>query len=81
MEQAAILKYLGEVERHVAQGLKHVERQIALIEELKRCGHDTGNAVSFLATLKQTQLSHEQHRDRLVRELRPEDNPVALPQA
>jgi hypothetical protein len=60
---------LAQAERHVAEGKEHIDRQMVIIAELERDGHDTATAKEFLATLKQTQQLHESHRQHVLSEL------------
>ena len=68
---------LYRVERHVALGDARIAKQLALIEQLGRDGHDTRAAQAFLATIEETQRLHIQHRDRLAREYRTPTAPPA----
>jgi hypothetical protein len=54
---------LAQAEANVAKP-EHVARQRALITDLERLGHD-----ALLKVFSETQMLHEQHRDRLRREL------------
>jgi len=60
---------LAEAERNVALGRFHLDRQIQIVAELERDGHDATAARELLETFKDSQEQHEAHRDRLLREL------------
>jgi hypothetical protein len=51
------------------QGAAHIQKQLALIDELARDGHDTSSAKELLDVLRETQRMHEQDRDRIMREV------------
>jgi hypothetical protein len=59
---------LAQAEANVAKP-EHVARQRALITDLERLGHDATFAKGLLKVFSETQMLHEQHRDRLHREL------------
>jgi hypothetical protein len=69
MEQAIPAEHLRQARDHVAQGEEHIRRQRALIAQLERDGYETALAKQLLATLEETQVLHEQDRERLIREL------------
>jgi len=60
---------LAQAERHLAEGKGHIDRQVMIIAELERDGHDTTTAKEFLATLEQAQQPHESHRQHVLSEL------------
>jgi hypothetical protein len=47
----------------------HVADQRDVVEQLERDGHDSTTARDLLVTLLRSQQLHEEHRDRLKREL------------
>ena len=57
------------MDRHVAQGERHVARQLELIEWLKSKGHPTGLAEKLLADFQSTLEQHRAHRDLMRREM------------
>jgi hypothetical protein len=57
------------VERHVAQGERHLSSQRAIIERLGIAGLDTTDAESLLRQFQGTLAMHIAHRERLHREL------------
>jgi hypothetical protein len=62
-------RHLAQAENDVRAGRAHVERQIGLLAELERDGHDTAQAKDLLATFREALSQHEAHRDRLLAEL------------
>jgi hypothetical protein len=60
---------LAEVERHMVQGETHLAKQLTLIAELERHGHDTRGAHAVLTTMRETQALHQQDRERILRKL------------
>jgi hypothetical protein len=67
MAQDVLQQHLAQAERHMAQGVVHLARQRALITELDRAGHNTEEARAILESLMETQLLHQQDRERLLR--------------
>jgi hypothetical protein len=65
MDRVELQQHLAETEQHIAQGVAHLARQRALIDELGHGGHDTEEARAILDTLMETQVLHEQDRERL----------------
>ena len=65
MDQGA-LQHLAQVERHIARGFVHLARQRELIAEQDRAGYDTEEARAILDTLMQTQVVHQEDRERLL---------------
>lgn len=63
-------EHLAMTERHVALGIGLIARQVAVVADLRRGGHDTEQAAELLQLLEETQMLHKDHRDRLCRELR-----------
>jgi hypothetical protein len=68
-DRAAALRRLELSNTHVAEGVRRVERQAALISGLERDGHDTVQAKELLEQLKTTLALQIEHRDRILREL------------
>jgi hypothetical protein len=54
--------------RHMREGQKNVTRQQAVVERLRRDGHDTTQAEALLKTFWETLQEHVQHVDLLRRE-------------
>ena len=69
MERETLLSQLAEVEKHIALGKLHIDRQIEIIDELERTGQSAGNERSLLATFRSLLAEHEARRARLVRRL------------
>lgn len=69
MDRAMLQKHLAIAERHIAQGVKLLAKQEALIAELARHNHDTEGARAVLATMRETQTLHIDDRDRISRAL------------
>jgi hypothetical protein len=69
MDRKLEQRHLQEAERHVAQGLEHIDKERRIIAELDRDGHDTSTARELLKTLEQSQRMHEEHRDHIKAEL------------
>jgi hypothetical protein len=63
---------LARTNRLLAEGNKYIARQLAVIEDLERDRSDRAVVVAqgLLDTLKQVQLVHEAHRERILRGLR-----------
>ena len=53
---------LKMADRRIAEGRGHIEKQLAIIAELERDGHDSALAKELLATLRTTLKMHEDHR-------------------
>jgi hypothetical protein len=67
MDQGALQQHVAQAERHISRGVVHLAQQWALIAELDRAGHDTEEARAILDTLMETQVLHQQDRERLLR--------------
>jgi hypothetical protein len=67
--RATIALHLCEAEAHVAEGMRHVEKQREIIADLERGGHNTLQAASLLCTLEAMLALYVAHRDRLRKEL------------
>jgi hypothetical protein len=61
--------HLLMVERHVKRGLEMIKEQEERISRLQGGGVDAAGATNVLRQLLEIQELHEQHRDRLKREL------------
>ena len=62
-------RVLVQANRHIAEGQLDVVKQRAIIDGLDRNGHDSALARDLLAILHKTLQMHEDHRERLIREL------------
>ena len=67
MDHEIAIENLAQLERTVALGLKHIADQELRMTRLH--GDDLAQAQSLLQTFKETQALHEEHRDRVRREL------------
>jgi len=67
--RADLLAQLGQAERHVAQCIRHVERQRELIEDAAHNGLDTLPARQLLTLLEEAQALRLADRDQLIKEL------------
>jgi len=56
-------------ERHVADALRHVERQRRIVAELDRDGHDVTTARTVLATFIDSLNLQQRGRERMLREI------------
>lgn len=70
LERAVIKSYLAQVEQAARLGREHLDRQIEIVADLEKDGHDTHVARHLLRTFEDVQAEHEAHRDRLRAELR-----------
>jgi hypothetical protein len=69
VDRNTVLQHLKLASKHVAEGQKRVEAQIALVAKLERDGHDTRQAKRLLEQFEQTLKLHVQTRDRIIQEL------------
>jgi hypothetical protein len=60
---------LVQANRHIAEARLNVAKQVAIIDGLDRHGHDSALATDLLAILHKTLQMHEDHRERIIREL------------
>ena len=67
MDLAKELAALEKAEIDLVDADKRIQRQGALVEELRRDGHDIEPAVILLDTLKATRQAMSEHRDLIVR--------------
>ena len=61
--------HLRKAKAHAALGKESIGRQKALIEELKRDGHDTALALELLATFEQLQAMNVADVERIEHEI------------
>jgi hypothetical protein len=59
----------AEAEQHVAKGAALLERERALVEELRRDGHPTADSERLLKVIEEAQQLHVAHLERILREL------------
>jgi hypothetical protein len=69
MERELLKQHLVLAEKHIAEGIAHVERQRQIVEGLERDGQDVGRSADLLALFEETLRTHIDERDRLVAEL------------
>ena len=67
-EQRHLQRRLTDAEMHVSKADQLVERQRAMIEDLRRQRHDTAAAQRLLDQMKLSQRLHLDDLDRLLRE-------------
>lgn len=60
-----LLHHLAQVERHVIEGIGHIERQKQRIVDLECRGHDSKEARALLTQLRELQQIHEAQRSQL----------------
>src|SRR5579859_4321084 len=70
MEQKTLVERLADVQKHIAIGKLHIDRQQQLIDELVRNGEPAANERALLATFKKLLAEHEARRADLVRALK-----------
>ncbi len=69
MEQRTLIERLAEIEKHIASGKLHIERQQELIDELVKNGEPAANERALLTTFKSILAEHEARRTDLLRAL------------
>lgn len=57
---------LEMVQRHVADGERHIDTQCALIAKMERTGGNIEVAVTLLESFVETQSLHREHLERLL---------------
>ena len=65
MNRSMQLARLDQAERHIASGIRYIERQEQLIAGLGRDGCDITNALDLLTTFRHMQDENIAHRDAL----------------
>ena len=81
MEQKTLVERLADVEKHIAIGKLHIDRQQQLIDELVRNGEPAANERALLATFKKLLAEHEARRADLVRALKTTSGQSGIPTA
>jgi len=70
MKRTMLLHHLGQAERHIVEGERHIWRQREIIDELERHGHGqslTANmARDILHSFETAQSAHIADRERLI---------------
>ena len=69
MDGLMLREHLSQAERHVAEGMVHVEKQRTLVENMARDGHDIGGHEALLRQFEKTLGLHTKIRDQLQRQL------------
>jgi len=70
MERTLLEQHLAQAEQHVALGELHIAKQLGIIAELERNGHDSTIAKTLLTTFLETKEIHVSDRDRLREEIK-----------
>jgi hypothetical protein len=69
VDQNLARQHLELANKHVADGQKRIEAQLALVARLERDGHDTVQAKSLLQQFEETLTLQLETRNRIVQEL------------
>jgi len=69
MDREMLMEHLSQAERHVAEGMTHVEKQRTRVENIARDGHDIGGHEALLRQFEETLRLHTKIRDQLQRQL------------
>ena len=70
MDRAMQLTHPAQTERHIANGLRLIEKQEHIIEDLDLDDRDIDIALELLATFRQMQSHAVAYRDRIIEELK-----------
>ena len=62
-------RHLSNLVDYLIAGIRHIERQKAIIQELERDGHDTAQAQQTLQQMEELQKIYLSGKDRLLKEL------------
>src|SRR5262245_65840088 len=65
MDRQMLMEHLSQAERHVAEGMVHVEKQRTLVENMARDGHDIRVHEALLRQFEETLGLHIKNRDQL----------------
>jgi hypothetical protein len=60
---------LAQADRHIAEGNGRIARQVEVMRELDRHGHDTTRGWSLLEEMEDAVAAMDTHRQQIVREL------------
>ena len=71
MDRTKLYEHLAIAEEHVATGERNLARQLGIVAELERDGHDSVHARALLTHFEGLQAMHIAERDRLLMELPP----------
>jgi len=69
-EDDILRAHLVMTDRQIADGIRQIERQRAILAQFERGGQDTRAPRALLETLLQSQALHEEHRRRILQQLR-----------
>ena len=75
---AQLRRELEQSERQIVEGVTNIAKQLKLIADLERLGHDRAAAESLLALFEEIQRMHQQHCQAIIRELDELDPPLPL---
>jgi len=67
--RALAMRHIAQCKTHIILGEKHIAKQLRLISELERDGHDVGEAKALLAQFEQYQRLHCERFDTLLGQL------------
>jgi hypothetical protein len=66
---AQLQRELAQVDLHIVEGVTNTAKQLKLIADLERAGHDIAAAESLLAIFEDIQRMHQQDRQAIIQEL------------
>ena len=66
LDRNAELRHLNEADTHIADAEKQVAKQEAILEKLRRDGHDTTEGSRLLQAFRETLEAMRQHRVEIV---------------
>jgi hypothetical protein len=66
---AQLQRELTQVDRHIVEGVTNIAKQLKLIADLERVGHDIAAAESLLAIFEDIQRMHQLDRQAIIQEL------------
>ena len=69
LQRDVLKQHLALAEKHIAEGVVHVEQERQIVEELKRRGQDVRRSADLLELFKETLADHISERDRVLEEL------------
>jgi hypothetical protein len=70
MDHAVQQAHLAQAERHIASGIRHIEKQGQIIANLDRGDHGTAVALELLIVFRDMQVHFVAHRDRILEEMK-----------
>jgi len=69
MNRVLLKDHLAQAQRHIAEGIRHVECQRQIVDELVRRGDDARRSTALLELFEETLAGHVEERNRLRGEL------------